>query len=336
MLLTPSNTVSYCQQNLILNPSIEETHHGIVGCDVFNGVYNYPLEFGIYNQFKCVLNMWEFNSVDFFTTKNPSIPNSTRSVPLNMFGFQASLDGNSYLGQGSLLYNSVTQQFENYRELSGGYFTEQLTQGKEYLFSFYYSLADSSFVYSNTLGVLLRNESPTTPVQFVNDDFIFQDAHLVWQIDTIMQEKEFWHKVSFSFTANGGEKMFVIGNVIPHNEVNFILDALVPTTPTIFNQPYIEYTYLDNFSLTEITQTDNVTVANNPGGVDAITTFTANLSADATAKLLIYDEAGRIIAQHTFVQDYEQFQLEPLAGAVYYYSFESSNNVKLGGKIVQY
>jgi hypothetical protein len=336
VLLIMGNAVTYSQQNLILNPSLEETHHGIPDCDVFNGVYNYPLEFGIYNGFECVLDWWEIGSVDFFTTKNPPPPNSIRSAPLNFIGYQDTLDEGSYYGQVQIIYNSTTQLFENYKEFSGGYFTESLTQGKEYLFSFYYSLADSSFVYSNTLGVLLRSETPVLPTPAVNYDFIRQDARLVWQIDTIMQEKEFWHKVSFSFTANGGEKMFIIGNVIPDNEINFILDPIVPTTPTIFGNPYYQYTYLDNFSLTEITQTDNVTVANNPGGIDDITTFTANLSADATAKLLIYDEAGRIIAQHTFVQDYEQFYLEPLAGAVYYYSFESSNNVKLGGKIVQY
>ena len=187
---------------------------------------------------------------------------------------------------------------------------------------------------------MLRNDAPVLPIPAVNWDFIWQDARIVWQSDTIITEKVVWQKAAFTFTANGGEKMFVVGNFIANEEVNYYLDPIEAT----LTYPHYTYNeiYLDNFSLTEITQTDNVTVANNPGGVDAITTFTANLSADATAKLLIYDEAGRIIAQHTFVQDYEKFQLEPLAGAVYYYSFIStslitgSNNVKLGGKIVQY
>ena len=66
-----SSTLNYAQQNLILNPSFEETHHGIPDCDVFNGVYNYPLEFGIYNGFECVKDWWFMSATYLYTAKPP-------------------------------------------------------------------------------------------------------------------------------------------------------------------------------------------------------------------------------------------------------------------------
>ena len=73
-----------------------------------------------------------------------------------------------------------------------------------------------------------------------------------------------------------------------------------------------------------------------PGYGNATTQFKATLNTASTADLFVYDEAGRIIAHHIFTESQEIFSLPQLAGAVYYYTFDSDTHVRLEGKIVQY
>jgi hypothetical protein len=324
VLLIWSSTAFYGQQNLIINPSFENSNV-LQGQPWFDNIYAW----------------WRIYSADAFSTEylldNTSYDSCFACVPLNLFGFQYPQEGANYVGFGTAEYHPPLANF-TVNEYVGGYFTDTLRQGKKYKFKFYSSIADSfSTLYSNSLQVKVLNDSICS--DYPNCQI---DGDLIWNGDTLIRQTTDWVKIEFDFIANGGEKAFLVGNFRPHLGIEY---EVIQGKDTL-NNGFVTYWFLDNFSLTEILEPtpsippipflDNVTVASNPGNEQYPTTFTAKLNNDATANLTIFDEAGRIVAKHTFVAGQEKYVLQNLAGAVYFYTFESSNEVFLSGKVIQF
>jgi hypothetical protein len=316
-------------QNLILNPSAEQAN-------VLQNQY----------WFNEVNSWWQLGSCDAFSTgyelDNTEYAYCNCCIPLNHFGYQQPHHGENYLGFGSAVVIWRPLTINTGSEIMGGQFSVPLTQNKKYLFSFYASVADTiPHIFSKSLSIKLLQD--TTGVNYAN---YLTTGNLVWNIDTMITNTNDWVKFEFSFSATGGEKAFMLGNFTLGEPLEWIL---APNTDTAFLTGYpsgTTYWYVDDFSLTEILEpqpptpvipfTDNITISNNPGNAQSPTMFKVNLNTESTAKLSIFDEAGRIITTHTFLEDQEQFVLDNLAGAVYFYTFESSNEVYLSGKVIQF
>jgi hypothetical protein len=328
VLLIWSSTAFYGQQNLILNPSFENSN--------------------VLQQqqwFDYIHGWWQINSVDAFSTTyildNDTYAQCNWCTPLSRWGYQETQQGNNHIGIATEQYNTSIANF-TYNEFVGGYFTDSLDKLKRYKFSFYASVGDSiCTMYSKSLQVKLYSDS-------ICSDFpLCQiDGDIVWFGDTMIKQTTDWVKIEFDFIANGGEKAFLLGNFKPHLGLEYDLIPNKPTTSDTSRWGFITYWFLDNFSLTEVIEPtppgppipflDNITISNNPGNAQNPTLFKVNLNKEAEAKLTIYDEAARIITTHTFTADQEQYKLENLAGAVYFYTFESSNEVFLSGKVIQF
>ena len=339
VLLTLSNTTFYCQNNLILNPSCEDLRHWIGGCDPW--ITGYNSGGSVYDYFGCVLNWWELGSCDHFSIVNPSYPTSPLSIPLSQFGYQMTQHGYDYVGLGVLNVSPTPPPPNNIyiggNEHLGGYFEETLKVNVKYSFSFYVSLAEVSNAFSKSLQIKTFTDSVCNDFTECN-----LEGTTIWEIDTLISQKTDWHKINFTFTAQGNERAFLIGAFNPNNQLGF---QYIPETDSGWNfdrssQTLLTYWFLDNFSLTEIIDPvpfeDNLSITNNPGYGNATTQFKATLNTASTADLFVYDEAGRIIAHHVFTESQEIFSLPQLAGAVYYYTFDSDTHVRLEGKIVQY
>jgi hypothetical protein len=328
-LLLWSGAFGFGQQNLILNPSAEQ---GTV-------LQNQPW-------FDNVDYWWQLGSCDAYSL-NYNLDNTeyrycNLCIPLNNLGYQQPHHGANYLGFGSAVVIWRPLTVNTGSEIMGGHFSAPLTQNKKYLFSFYGSVADTiPHIFSKSLSVKLLQD--TAGVNYAN---YMSVGNIVWNIDTMITNTTDWVKFEFSFTATGGEKVFMLGNFTLGEPLAWIL---APNTDTAFLTGYpsgTTYWYVDDFSLTEILEpqpptpqipfTDNITISNNPGNAQNPTLFKVNLNKEAEAKLTIYDEAARIIITHTFTADQEQYKLENLAGAVYFYTFESSNAVYLSGKVIQF
>ena len=328
-----SSTIGYAQ-NLILNNSFEDA-------TVLQG-QNW------YNQIE---SWWQLGSCDGFSNSylldNDIYPHCNYCVPTSLHGFQMPQDGNNFVGFGANTFSPPPPPPNNIiyglREHFGGYFTEQLKPNIKYSFSFYVSLAEVSNAYSKSLQIKTFTDSVCTDQTQCNTE-----GTAIWEMDTLITQTTDWYKISFTFTAQGNERAFLIGAFNPTAQLDY---QYIPGTDSAWvwdhSQRYFNtYWFLDNFSLTEIIDPvpfeDNLSITNNPGYGNATTQFKVTLNTASTADLFVCDEAGRIIAHHIFTESQEIFSLPQLAGAVYYYTFNSTSsitsdtNVRLEGKIVQY
>ena len=322
-----SSTIGYAQ-NLILNNSFEDA-------TVVQGQY----------WFEELKYWWQLGSCDVYSEnylEDGGWPNCNLCIPLNRWGYQWAQHGRNYVGLGITSFSPPPTPPNNIyygsREYLGGYFSETLKANTKYSFSFYASVAEYSNAYGKSLQIKTFSDSTcSTEVE------CRQEGNLIWEMDTVITEKSEWHKINFAFTAIGNEKAFLLSYFTPNDSLDFqdIPGTDTCTNPSIPNYHcYNTLWFVDNFSLTEILDPvpfeDNLSITNNPGYGNATTQFKATLNTASTADLFVYDEAGRIIAHHVFTESQEIFSLPQLAGAVYYYTFDSDTHVRLEGKIVQY
>lgn len=179
-------------QNLVINPSFEDFYDCPNGISFF---HNNVKEWSIPNN----------GTTDYFNSCSETMGFE------NFVGQQKARTGNAYAG----IY---TYFKKDYREYIHGKLKKQLKRGKRYKVSFFISLADNSRYALKELGIMMTAEkfNATKSKENINA------KHFVKRIPNLTFRptfsKEFynndkdWIEVSFTYTAEGFENYFAIGN----------------------------------------------------------------------------------------------------------------------------
>ena len=191
---------SFCQINLVPNPSFEEWKY------IDTGFANYPFPKHWINP-----NM---SSPDYFTSDTTY---GLGTVPNNRHGYTYAFDGKGYIFTGlrdDTSYN-IHGGFKEYIEAE---LIDSLKQNRYYYVSLYVRWADSTTIAIYDLGVYFSQT-------LIYDDSILTLTMCVPQIknnsgnyltDTV------WTKISGYYLAQGGEKFIVIGNFKEDKNTDYI------------------------------------------------------------------------------------------------------------------
>jgi len=186
-------TATLFAQNLVLNPSFEDCLH----CERSIG------------QFDKNVTDWStptMGSTDYFNYKS-------KESYSHYNGYQKSRTGIAHAG----IYVFTEK---NYREYVQGTLKETLEKGKEYIITFYVSLAEKSTKAISDIDVLFTEEKlikcyhanycekQIKPNKATNKKF--QKVEIA--TEQVYREKLGWTKISFTYTASGFENYFSIGN----------------------------------------------------------------------------------------------------------------------------
>lgn len=223
------------QQNLVINGNFEEYHSCPTGLADFTVSY-WTLATG--------------GSSDYFNSCNLA----TVSVPANIVGYQDAHSGNGYCG--------IVSGFENVNENQREYIQTQLSSemvaGKEYIFSGFFSLADSSRYCIKDLGIAFSNTaiggSFGTPISFSPIQIFPQNS--------LMCDTTAWAEIKLNYVAQGGEKFLTIGLFFDDNSSQI---QLVNPFKSDFG-----YYYIDDISVSEMSfgTIPNVVTPNSDGKND--------------------------------------------------------------------
>ncbi|AEA43664.1 hypothetical protein Fluta_1672 [Fluviicola taffensis DSM 16823] len=187
--------LTYSQQNLIPNPSFEDT----VRCP--NGTAD-----------PGAVSLW-YNP----TNASPDYYNvcSTMGggVPWNDWGYQYAQEGHAYIGIGTFFSSTVP----NYREYLQIQLTHKLEANKVYCWSFWISLLDSIDFASNNFGIGL---SPNPVTNFSTQSIL--PINCIGFENEIYLDRNNWKQVSGTFTATGQEEYLTLGNFFNDQNTAFI------------------------------------------------------------------------------------------------------------------
>lgn len=181
-------------QNLVLNPSFEQSKRCVYGI----------------GQFSSFVTDWStptFASTDYFN----SCTKGEASVPANFIGIQTPKEGASYAG-----FYLFTEK--NYREYVQGKLASTLEKDKKYVISFWISLSEASDYALNDIGVLLTQnkvnaltDRPLSPKELSKGGA--GDFHLYPIVSKLYyNDKQNWMRLRTTITATGSENYLVIGN----------------------------------------------------------------------------------------------------------------------------
>lgn len=181
------NEINYAQQNLVPNPSFEDT---------------ITIQFGI-KHFKNWISPSE-GSPDFLSPYNRDIT----GVPKNFAGYQEPRTGNAYCGV--LMYSFHTaNDSKRFREYIQNRISKPLLKDSIYCLQLFVSLADS-FRYAsiNKLAVYFSKDEVNSSIFF----YLPYSPQIVVSTEEFISEKEEWLEFNFEYRAEGGEEYVTIGN----------------------------------------------------------------------------------------------------------------------------
>jgi hypothetical protein len=197
-------------QNLVPNPSFEDTllHSGCITTLASTQHWFNPTA----------------ATPDLFTYKSTCINSSLN----NPFGYQLPKTGLAYAG----IYGFLTPT----REYLAIRFDSSLTNGCNYYIEFYISLANSSGLACDKIGVAFTND--TSGFSLISGALplapVVQSPAGILMSDTLN-----WMKISGSFIANGTEEFIIIGNF--YDQMNTYWD-----TVNVFGDLNSAYYYIDD------------------------------------------------------------------------------------------
>ncbi len=215
---------SYCQQNLVPNPSFENYSNCPQNCNINN-----------------LLSNWV--NPTFFTPDylNTCVTNSICGIPFNFYGSQTAQDGNGYVG---IITGKKSSPSAEAREYVQVMLTANLQANIAYLVSLNVSVADSVKYIANSVGCHFS----TNPVSSNDIHTLPYSAQVNFTTLDHNTSKTNWIALTGSFVAQGGENYITIGNFL--NDNTTILDSF----PNVGN--YLgghSYLYIDNISVTPLT-----------------------------------------------------------------------------------
>ena len=269
------SSVKATSQNLVLNPSFEDTITCPIGTWAMQCRYWYSASGG---------------SPDYFS-EQPDIFCSTSYVPQNGGGYQYARTGIAYVGLakfGSTLFPSHA----NIREYVGGILSDTLKQGHEYCVSFYVSVAEELKYVTDGIGLYLSVDSAVDYTINTNLPFVPQISN---PSGNIIYDTLNWVQISGTYIATGGEKYLTIGNF--KDDANTMIDS---TSATSLNA----YLFIDDVSVVDCTVgigevNDNLSSGKlYPNPATKVVYFENNLSEKENGTLQLMDITGREMASY--------------------------------------
>jgi len=217
LLLILIGSFSVNGQNLILNPSFEDTSSNKPG--VLRTAH------------------WGFS-----TTSTPDFIHEQKispwSAPLNYNGFQNPNDGGGYYG----LFG-YSKYLSEGREYLQGKLKTVLIKDSTYCFRMYISLSDSSqYAIKNNMGVFFTQKRLL--LTYLHHKRIDTIPHIEFIDSTHLSDKVNWHQYDGRYTATGGERFLSIGVFTPDS----LLDT-ISVSGGIDPVYDITYYYIDNLFL---------------------------------------------------------------------------------------
>lgn len=323
----------YSQQNLILNPSVEDVkktpnHIG----DYIDYYYD---EFVQSN----VLNWWVpyVDSIEQYWTPDVysllSDPTLDCSAPNGFAGFQQPKNGNNYLGLILLFWNVSINNFMDYSsEHAAGKFSEYLLKDSLYEFSCYMSKADLIQFSTNAFDVVITYDTILDVTRLA--DF----GYKIYSEQEIFRDSINWVQVKACFKAKGGEKGFAIGNFHSANELKF--DHIPNIGIGAWGDN--EYRFFDEFSLKacptccldQFPFEEHINVTSNPGTSNA--PISLEVFAKGPTKVRVFDAMGRVVFEHAFSSNQEKIFLPFFAKGIYQYALINENGICDSGKLMMW
>lgn len=202
-------------------------------------------------QVKYCLNWFDptYSSSDYFNT---CCSNNIAGVPYNFFGHKYPYSGNAYMG-----FVTYNQLIPNYREYISVRTNENLIFNGKYTFSCYISPSSIFKFSTNSLGLLLLDDTLGLNQFFQSPINIATDTILFYNVSDTTK----WTKIEIDFLAKRNASFILIGNFF--NDSNTAFSIINPAAPEAC------YTYIDSVSLVKIEPSDlaipNVFTPNNDG-----------------------------------------------------------------------
>ncbi len=235
LFISTSCLFNLSAQNLVLNPSFENTTACPQGISQFNLAVDWAQ--GNSGADSCTTS-------DLYAGCTPSIGGS--NSPNGLLGYQASRTGTHHAGfiAGDGFPGLGCALFDNYREYIEGHTSSPLVAGQKYLVRFYVSLAEGGMAGTDDIGLYFSNSYYShnacgNQIMPVTPQLNYCGPALM---DTLN-----WTEVRWIYTATGGESYFTIGN--------FKSNANTSVTPLNCNSfnPYLYY-YIDDVEISPVPQ----------------------------------------------------------------------------------
>lgn len=221
ILLLFSSLISTCQ-NLVLNPSFEDFH-------------DCPRDMSLFHRNVKEWTIPNNGTTDYFNSCSEKMGFD------NFNGYQKARTGNGYAG----IYVYFKK---DYREYIQGTLKSTLERGKKYQVKFYICLAENARYALKEFGIMMTSEKFATSRSKVTINArSFEKHHPTLKFRPIFN-KEFyendkeWMEVSFSYTANGFENYFAIGNFNSNSETK-------KSNPRKTKYESFSYYYIDDVSI---------------------------------------------------------------------------------------
>ena len=194
-------------QNLVPNPSFEQTRACPKDCDYIGGVIAWNLfpNFSADYFHRCA-NIYQTKE---YRQRFPNEEILNFSVPLSMFGYQEAHSGDAYAGI-SMCYEALAVKL-----------LRPLIKDSIYKVEFFVSLADSSNVGTRHFGMYISE----MPIRITTDNNMLVSSFLLDtppQIqnppDRFLTDTANWTPISGFYTAKGGEQYIAIGGFYPYHD----------------------------------------------------------------------------------------------------------------------
>jgi hypothetical protein len=221
-----NNTYLFAQQNLVPNPSFEDT----ISC---------PTGYGqIYNAIGWdVLSTYGGGNPELYNTCCSQISGCGVPYNINNLGYQYPKSGNGYAGIDAAYYNGTLREYIQNK------LPNKLIAGNTYCVSFYANLGNACAAFIKPLGAYLDDGEVVCAynlgLAYANISFQLVNPQ-VYNTTQPFNDTLNWMKVEGSFTATGNEEYITIGNFFP--------DSL-SDIDTGYAQVWNSYYYIDDVSV---------------------------------------------------------------------------------------
>ena len=194
-------------ENLVPNPSFEQTRACPKNCDYIGGVNAWNLfpNFSADYFHRCAN---QYQTLEYLR-KNPYEDILNFSVPKSLFGYQEPRTGDAYAGI-SFCYEALSVKL-----------TRPLVKDSIYKVEFFVNLADSSNVGTRHFGMYFSNTSirTTTDNRMQISGFMLDCPPQIQNPpDRFLTDTANWVPISGFYTAKGGEQYIAIGGFYPYHD----------------------------------------------------------------------------------------------------------------------